>query len=284
VSVTALAIIAFAGAGVGNADAGTAPDKVVVCHATASNTNPWVRVEVSVNALPAHLGEVGNSHQRQQSLGRHDFVWTPSYDEDCVAVPQADPITVACSGLETQPVPVIGITNSGAQVSIPCPSIHSQVTLPVGVHLLVCSRGSVAAPYPVTYQLHPGGLTYVVNCVVGQTVDLGVQGGRLQVVCPAEGSVSFYAFDFFGGLEASPVACQPGTLVPNGSTPWADFVGSIDWSLTLFVPGNIMCPASGTLGLYFLGEGAPSTTPLAATGFPCVAGTPVDVTRLVLTA
>jgi hypothetical protein len=45
------------------APAGAAPDgKVLVCHGTASDTNPYVLVSVSENALAGHFGEDPPGH------------------------------------------------------------------------------------------------------------------------------------------------------------------------------------------------------------------------------
>jgi Ca2+-binding RTX toxin-like protein len=48
----------LAGAAVGTASAAKADngnEKVTICHATGSATNPYVEITISVNALPAHL-------------------------------------------------------------------------------------------------------------------------------------------------------------------------------------------------------------------------------------
>ena len=262
----------------------TPASKVVVCHATASSTNPWVRVEVSENALPAHLGTVGSSHQHQHSLGRYDFLWTNAYDQDCVRIPAPEPITVSCSGMNSMPAPVQAVSDSGTITSVPCEAIHSLVQLPAGVHKIVCTRGIAGAPYFQRYQLVSGGQWYGVNCYSGDTVELGVQGGRFQVVCPANGEIATYGYDFNGELAPVPEPCAAGTVVPTSSNPVGPYSQAFDWQLGIAdQPGYVQCPPSGSLALYFLGEGLPITTSSAMTTFSCTAGQPLDVTRTALT-
>ena len=63
------AVVVASIVGVTGAHAGQG--KAQVCHGTASDTNPFVLIDVSVNALPAQLKD---SDSRAQS-----FVYDPSY-------------------------------------------------------------------------------------------------------------------------------------------------------------------------------------------------------------
>jgi hypothetical protein len=60
-----LAVAAGAQAGGGNG-------KVLICHGTASDTNPWVLISVSENAVPTHL----DGHGWQNSP---DFLYDSTY-------------------------------------------------------------------------------------------------------------------------------------------------------------------------------------------------------------
>lgn len=290
VAVATMLATMLYGVGVSSAGGG---GKTVICHATASNSNPWVRIEVNNNALPAHFGEVGNSHSHQQSLGRDDFEWTPDYDEECIRVAVPDPILAECVGTDVSLGPVIGISydQNGVptQHPVPCTEIHGYVPLPIGVTHIQCPSGTALAPKWYTYQLTPTSGYYGVNCLAGDIVDLGLQGGPAQVLCPASGSVTMYRRNFLSSVVAVASPCTPGSFFPSGAGV-SPFVDVIDWNNSYpWIQGLVECQADtqsttgGSLKLYFMGEGAPATSSNDFVTFPCTPGSQVDITRLTLT-
>jgi phage protein U len=70
----AVTVVLLGTAAIATAQAG---DKVPICHATGSATNPYVLVDVSVNASDTHL----NGHGQNNST---DFVFDQSSDS-CAA-------------------------------------------------------------------------------------------------------------------------------------------------------------------------------------------------------
>jgi ABC-type sugar transport system substrate-binding protein len=65
------------------AQAGDSTDKVYICHGTASDTNPYVLIHVSMEALPAHLG--GHGFQNAK-----DFIFDVSDAQHPSCAEQAD--------------------------------------------------------------------------------------------------------------------------------------------------------------------------------------------------
>jgi hypothetical protein len=79
--ISSVALVAgLAGLGVAAAPSGAEPaEKVRVCHGTASETNPYVLIEVSANALRGHIDEAdGQAHGHRN---HPDFL--PGDGEDC---------------------------------------------------------------------------------------------------------------------------------------------------------------------------------------------------------
>jgi len=290
VVLAALAFAALNGTGGAGAAPGSPTGKTIICHATASNTNPWVRIEVNNNALPAHFGQVGNSHSHQRSLGRNDFVWTEQYDGECNLLPVALPLYAECevdpAGNVLDVVAYDEVNGVPVTTVVDCTVAHDFVPLPIGTVQLVCSRGTATTPAWTAFKLSPTSRVYNVTCVEGEVVHLGIEGGRFQAVCPAEGQLSLYRYSILTGAVV-PVAmtCTPGSMFPDG-TPVLTYTDSIDWNTAhpSAVVGLVKCPAAGALQLYFLGEGAPTAAISAATPVACTPGAPVDVTRLVLSA
>jgi opacity protein-like surface antigen len=58
------------------AQAGAPADKVSLCHGTASDTNPYVLIHVSENALQGHFDGTAPGHGWQNAP---DFLFNPKY-------------------------------------------------------------------------------------------------------------------------------------------------------------------------------------------------------------
>jgi hypothetical protein len=69
------AVPAVPAAGGGDGD-GNGNGKVPVCHATGSDTNPYVLINVSEQGAEAHIREHGPGTDRAERLGRADFIVT----------------------------------------------------------------------------------------------------------------------------------------------------------------------------------------------------------------
>lgn len=65
-----------------------ANDKVTLCHATNSLTNPFVQIEVSVNGLNGH--RVGESFHVNAKTGLQDFLLSDTDLSTCDEVPDTD--------------------------------------------------------------------------------------------------------------------------------------------------------------------------------------------------
>ena len=60
----------WSGASVARADSGANDDKVTICHSTAADTNGWVVITISVNAVAQHFAE----HKGKERNDRVDFI------------------------------------------------------------------------------------------------------------------------------------------------------------------------------------------------------------------
>lgn len=70
-SLPAVPAVLAGGGGDGDGDG-----KVPVCHATGSDTNPYVLINVSEQGAEAHIREHGPGTDRAERLGRADFIVT----------------------------------------------------------------------------------------------------------------------------------------------------------------------------------------------------------------
>jgi hypothetical protein len=74
--VAAVAVLVGADAGVASLPASSvSPDRVTICHATASATNPYVQITVSENAVREGRGHNRDNHQDGEDIippGPHD--------------------------------------------------------------------------------------------------------------------------------------------------------------------------------------------------------------------
>jgi len=124
---------------VGNASA-TQPDpehKVQLCHRTASDTNPYVLIEVDVASLPAHLNNLPGHPAKTNADGspRNDYLYTeatpcelpsasptsePSAEPS--TTPSAEPTPAPSASPSTTPVPSSPPTPSATPAVSPAPS------------------------------------------------------------------------------------------------------------------------------------------------------------------
>lgn len=85
--ITRIAVAAaICGVSVTAAAQGANADKVLLCHGTASDSNPYVLISVSANALAGHLDGTAPGHGKNNYP---DYV-LPAGSTDCSDGPDAD--------------------------------------------------------------------------------------------------------------------------------------------------------------------------------------------------
>lgn len=284
------------------------PGTVKVCHATGIAAQPYTLVEVDASTWTATPGRRVRSsvHWRHQAAygGLGDFAlldesmscadyaaWVAWTARRQCYIADGRQLWVACGsdeGPSGERIPrytdFVDETD-GHIISLPCPEWHGALQAPSAFVRTAASH----VDYWVTDasgQFSSDGYYHTKwNPTPGTTRDLllDATGGNFAVLCPSSGAIDVVQqrYDFFGGVQevVVPQACALGD--PVMKHPLFDFGDTF--------PPRALCPASGSFAVCFTGNSGFGAVPAGLTsthscfrGYPCVPGSPVDLTQVEL--